>query len=144
MKSCEHTTSWRRLTCRLTVGWLVLVISAARLNDLVLATARKTRSSAQYCPLSSVSSSSALLLNDCCSSSKGSMVLLDNRKVAYSLAVSPGGSPPIRRSDRAGPTASEGAGDRPAIALAAVYPKWNRDYHGGGDHTCNQLSSPAR
>src|ERR1700759_1138419 len=73
MKSCDPTTSWSRLTCRLTVGWLVLVISAARLNDLVLATAKKTRSSAQYCPLRRVSSSSGLLLNDCCSSSNGSM-----------------------------------------------------------------------
>src|SRR5258708_340475 len=73
MKSCDPTTSCRRLTCRLTVGWLVLVISAARLNDLVLATARKTRSSPQNCPLSSVSSSSELLLNDCCSSSNGRM-----------------------------------------------------------------------
>src|ERR1700760_3527810 len=73
MKSCDPTTSWRRLTCRLTVGWLVLVISAARLNDLVLATARKTRSSPQNCPLKRVSSSSGLLLS-CCSSSNGSMV----------------------------------------------------------------------
>src|SRR6185295_16684888 len=73
MKSCDPTMSCRRLTCRLTVGWLVLVISAARLNDLVLATARKTRSSPQNCPLRSVSSSSGLLLKDCCSSSNGSM-----------------------------------------------------------------------
>ena len=95
MKSCEPTTSCSRLTWRLTVGWLVLVISAARLNDLVLATARKTRSSPQNCPLSSVSSSSGLLLNACCSSSNASMVFHHRVEGAttYSLAVFSGKSP---------------------------------------------------
>src|ERR1700759_5487349 len=91
MKSCEPTTSCRRLPCLLTVGWLVLVISAARLNDLVLATARKTRSSPQNCPLRSVSSSSVLLLNDSCSSSNGSMI----PPVGSKLVIYPSPSPEV-------------------------------------------------
>src|ERR1700722_19131477 len=95
MKSCEPTTSCRRLTCRLTVGWLVLVISAARLNDLVLATARKTRNSPQNCPLRRASSSSELLLNDCCSSSNGCMASprVDGT-MTHILSVSSAESPP--------------------------------------------------
>ena len=58
--SCEPMTSCSRLTWRLTVGWLVLRISAARLNDFALATARNTRSSPQNCPLRIFSLSSGV------------------------------------------------------------------------------------